>query len=254
MKPLRALLAALAALAVFAALLLPRDALAIGTVKVEDTSPQEIDGRWKLKFTIDYGSIPHLAHMQMIFSFEQTSVTERSLTDQSPKNPIERRIPMQNQTPTNLDMDVGFSDASGKKFKITKFDFVIRRDKGFEAGEYTLTIKSEGKTVGSPLKLTLKGENPVIDRRAISFVGGGGDKKKDPPKEQPKEDPKPDAPKEDPPKGDGQQAGTGDGQPEPVKPKQGGCGCTVPGGSSPAGAAAALAGIALLARRRRRAA
>ena len=48
MKPLRALFAALAAFAVFAALLLPRDALAIGTVKVEDTSPQEIDGRWKL--------------------------------------------------------------------------------------------------------------------------------------------------------------------------------------------------------------
>jgi MYXO-CTERM domain-containing protein len=157
---------------------------------------------------------------------------------------------MQNQTPTNLDMDVGFSDASGKKFKITKFDFVIRRDKGFEAGEYTLTIKSEGKTVGQPLKLTLKGENPVIDRRAISFVGGG-DKKKDPPKpDAPKEDPKPDAPKEDPPKGDG----TGDGQPEPAKPKQGGCGCTVPEGSSPVGAVAVLVGFALLARRRRRAA
>lgn len=249
MKPVRLAKLLLAALALFGAALLPRAALAAGSVKLEN-QPEEVDGAWKLKFTIDYGSLPHLEHIPMIFSFEQTVSIERALTDQSPKNPVERRIPLQNQTPNNIEQDVGFSDGQ-KKFKITKYDFKIRRDKGFEAGDYKLTLKTtDGKQVGQTITVTLKGENPVIDRRAISFAGEPG-KKKDPPKPEEKKDepaPKP----EDAPPPDASKDGGGQGQPEPVKPKQGGCGCSVPEPSSHGALIVGLGAAAVLLRRRSR--
>jgi hypothetical protein len=98
---------------------------------------------------------------------------ERALTEASPDKPELVKKSLVNQQPINESMDVGFGDGSGKTFKGTKFDFVIRRDRGFEAGEYKLTIKKAdgGQTMGQPIRLVLNGDNPVIDRRPISFVG-----------------------------------------------------------------------------------
>src|SRR5262249_1885311 len=48
---------------------LPRPALAAGSVTLSTREPVEEDGRWKLKFSIDYGSIPQIPHIPMIFSF-----------------------------------------------------------------------------------------------------------------------------------------------------------------------------------------
>src|SRR6185369_15576207 len=133
---------------------------------------------------------------------------ERSLTDKSPEKPVLTRMPLQNQQPINESMDVGFSDASGKIFKVTKFDFVIRREHGFEAGEYDLKIKrtDDGVQMGQTIRIILKGDNPVVDRRAIVFAGDGkkkpdekkADAKKDEqkPADAPKDEDKPaDAPK-----------------------------------------------------------
>ena len=49
--------------------------------------------------------------------------------------------------------------------------FVIRRDHGFEAGEYDLKIKREddGVQMGQTIHLILKGDNPVVDRRSMTF-------------------------------------------------------------------------------------
>src|SRR5262245_17726198 len=169
-------------LQLFAALLLgvflvANDAHAAGTVTIKDRAPSESDGRWKLNLTIDYGGIPHLAHVPMIFSFQPMVLYERSLTDKSPEKPVLTKMPLQNQQTINESMDVGFSDASGKIFKITKFDFVIRRDHGFEAGEYDLKIKrtDDGVQMGQTIRIVLNGENAVVDRRAMVFAG---DKKK----------------------------------------------------------------------------
>jgi MYXO-CTERM domain-containing protein len=151
-------------------------------------------------------------------------------------------------------MDVGFSDASGKVFKVTKFDFLIRRDHGFEAGEYDLKIKrqDDGAQMGQTIRITLKGDNPIVDRRAIVFAGDkpkkAGDQrkveeKKDEPVEK-KDEPAPDAPKPD----------ADPNAPPPVPPKQGGCGCFVAGDTpgDGTGALAAIAfAIAFVARRRR---
>lgn len=233
---------------------LPRLALAVGTVTLSTREPIEVDGRWKLQMTIDYGGIPSIPHIPMIFSFEPKVLYERSLTDKSPEKPVLTKMPLQNQTTINKSLDVGFADASGKVFKVTKFDFVIRRDDGFEAGEYDLKIKrqDDGAQMGQTIKLTLKGDNPVVDRRAMVFAGDKA--KKDKPKDEPKKDePAADA-KKDEPAADGKPADAPDANaPPPVPPKQGGCGCYVAGDASQGGAIAALGlALALAARRRRR--
>jgi len=256
-----------AALALFGAvLLLVGPSHAAGTVTITDRAPQESDGRWKLKMTINYGSTPHLGHIPMLFSFTPVSLYERSLTDQSPEKPVLNKIPLKGQQSINEDMDVGFSDGSGKIFNITKFDFVLRRDRGFEAGEYELKItrKTDGAQMGSTQKITLQGDNPIVDRRAIVFAG---DKKKDKKKEEEKKKAEEPAAAEsgsaDEAAGAGAEeaapADTGEAPvetPPEVEPKQGGCGCRVAGEESPAAPGLALgAGLALavvtLARRRR---
>jgi MYXO-CTERM domain-containing protein len=256
---------AFALFAVFA-LLAPRPALAAGTVSVANLSPQENDGRWKLQMTINYGSLPHLNHIPMLFIFTPTVLYERTLTDQSPERPIINKIPLQNQQAINESMDVGFADASGKTFAITKFDFVIRRDRGFEAGEYKLEIKRAGDMtrVGNVMTLKLLGDNPVVDRRAIVFAGEkkkekkaeGTDAAKTSGDAEKKDESAPaeatgDAPAEDPAaSGDGSESGA---EPPPVEPKQGGCGCRVgPERASPLGILALALGAGLLGVRLRR--
>jgi MYXO-CTERM domain-containing protein len=258
----------LAALVVACATLAPRAAHAAGTVQVANLSPQENDGKWKLQMTLNYGGVPHIGHIPMLFIFTPTMLYERSLTDQSPERPIITRMPLQNQQSINESMDVGFADASGKVFAITKFDFVIRRDRGFEAGEYKLEIKraGDGVRVGNVMTLKLQGDNPIVDRRAIVFAG---EKKKKKPAEEgdgAKKEGEPAEKKEGEPAEAPSEGATGDSaeatgeptegveQPPPVEPKQGGCGCRV--GADPNEGAAAFAalavGAAVLARRYRR--
>lgn len=251
-------LARLLAAVLFAALVVavPVIARAAGSVTVTDTQPKEDDGRWKLKMTINYGGTPSTAHVPMLFTFTQTVLYERTLTDKSPNTPVLTKLPLQNQQPINESMDVGFSDASGKLFSITKFDFVIRRDHGFEAGEYTLKITrtSDGAQMGQPIRLVLQGDNAVVDRRAIVFTGkkeekkkddtaasGQGEKKDEPAEGTPAENPEPSA-----------QTDTPVETPPATQPKQGGCGCRMADTDGAGGlSVVALLGLAALVYRRR---
>jgi len=239
----------------------PTDARAAGTVTLATREPEEVNGKWKLNFTINYGPKPDIAYVPMIFSFTPVVLYERSLTDQSPERPLLTRLPLKGQPSINESMDVGFSDSTGKIFNITKFDFVIRRDKGFEAGEYELKItrQNDGAQMGQTIKLILKGDNPVVDRRAMVFAG---EKKKKKPDEEKKAE-----------GGEGEKSADGSGEAAPAEgasgesasgetpteappaeaPKQGGCGCRVaglPAAPEGAGLAVLLLGAAFLARRK----
>jgi MYXO-CTERM domain-containing protein len=232
---------------------------AAGTVSIADSGPKEADnGTWKLKMTINYGGTPPTAHIPMIFSFTPTMHYERALTDQSPEKPVLVKKPLAGQQDININMDVGFSDPAGKTFNITKFDFILRRDHDFEAGEYTLKIKrtNDGQTVGTPQRIVLNGENPIIDRRAIVFTG---EKKKDKKTDDSNAAASPEE-KKDPPPESTEPSGASEGANEPPvetpppTPKQSGCGCRIVETSSdPLSVAAAglLAGLILVRRRRR---
>jgi hypothetical protein len=235
----------LALLVTAAAILAPSEARAAGTVQISTREPVEEEGKWKLKFTIDHGGAPPIGHVPMLFSFQAMVLYERALMDKTGEKPIVNKIPLQNQQPIIESLDVGFADASGKIFAKTKFDFVIRRDRGFEAGEYELKIKraGDGVQMGQPIRLILKGDNPIVDRRAIVFAG---EKKKKPEGEKTAQAaPPPSDPKEDkvpePPPGGWEPKPDSAVEPPPVEPKQGGCGCrVVPDERQPVGLAVAL--------------
>jgi len=250
----------LAATTLLAAMLFAPPAAAMGSYHVRSTEIQEAGGSWHIYMGLDLPSKPTLPHVPMKFIFTKQTEYERALTDNS-KEPVMNRIPIQNALPQTESLDVDFADGTGKIFKSTRFDFSLTRTRGFVAGEYKMQIRtSDGVDIGGATTIILKGDNPVVDRRSISFEA----------KPKPKDD-KPKVAENDtaavPTSTD--VAPVGSAPPfvppdaynktdeEEVHGKPGGCGCSVPGlsGSSQALLAVGTAlGLLALSRRRRRAA
>ena len=252
-------LACLALVTMFA-----RDAHAVGTFKLKSTEASEVSGAWHIYVTLELPKPPLTAHQSMKFLFTKTMAYERALID-GHNEPVLNRQSLQNQTPSVESLDVDFADPSGKVFKGTRFDFGLTRARGYEAGEYKVEVKtSDGTTVGAPQNLILKGDNPVVDRRAIAFNakapgvkkvegydGGAGAKPDDVAattnnmgEVAPSGTAKPFIPKE----------GYDKTSEEEIKQRPKGCGCDVPGVAS-AGALSwmtPLAGVGLALLRRRR--
>src|SRR3954451_19830659 len=156
-------LACLALVTMFA-----RDARAVGTFKLKSTEASEVSGAWHVYVTLELPKAPLTAHQSMKFLFTKTVAYERALID-GHSEPVLNRQVMQNQTPSVESLDVDFADPSGKVFKGTRFDFGLTRARGYEAGEYKIEVKSsDGTSIGTPQNLILKGDNPVVDRRAMA--------------------------------------------------------------------------------------
>jgi hypothetical protein len=197
----------------------------------------------------------------MKFMFTKNVVYERSLVDNS-KDPVTNRTPLTGQPPQVESLDVDFADGSGKVFKGTRFDFGVTRTRGFEAGEYKMELKTaDGIQIGAAQTLILKGDNPVVDRRSITFnakdpkikkvdaVDGGQVAKND---------------VEANTGGMNEVTPTGSAAPfipasaynateeEKIKDKPGGCGCDVPGLSRGEMTGLAIPALALLLLLRRR--
>jgi hypothetical protein len=159
----------LASLVALALLFGARNARAGGTFHLRSTTVQEVSGGWHVYCDIALPRPPDIAHPTLKFLFTKTAVYERDLVDNNPK-PVVNRQNLQNQNPSVESLEVDFSDASGKIFKVTHFDFSLTRTRGYEAGEYQVKVRtSDGVDVGSPATITLNGDNPVVDRRAMSF-------------------------------------------------------------------------------------
>lgn len=235
--------------------------LAAGTIKPSRTELTEVSGGWKVFLEVKLGKKPATAHQPFRFVFKRTVLYETFLDDAHGDAEQTRSIPTPDAADQIESIDVGFADAKGDIWDSTKLDFTIRRDRGYEAGEYKVEVRdSDNRLVGSAFTLKLQGKNTVVDRRAMVMQ----DPKKK--KEKPKEDPKPADDKKDEKKDDkGSDAGTGSGgggdddaakkaaaPPPAVPPKKSGCGCEVPGAPAPLGFAAVALGLCALAVRRRR--
>jgi hypothetical protein len=253
-----------------AALLLPGSARAAsGNFKLRSTSVSEVSGGWHVYCDVALPKPPPIAHMTLKFLFTKTAVYERDLVDNNPK-PVTNRQSLVGQNPSVESLEVDFSDASGKIYPITHFDFSLTRVRGYEAGEYKLQVRtSDGIDIGAPAQITLNGDNPVVDRRAMNFDAKNPSMKKvaavdtgDAPKKE-------DAVAAAPVNGDVTPAGdappflSADAfkqQPEELHEHPKGCGCDVPGtdtrGTSDAaralGALGIGLGLSLIVRRRRR--
>lgn len=246
----------LAATVALGLITLTSSAFAFGSIRLRKTTIEEADGRWKFHAEVDYGSKPHLGHIPFDFIFVQKTYYEYSITDNDPK-PVQRRKPMHNQQPQREQMDIGFADARGDIWQRTKFSFSLRRDRGFSAGEYTLTVKrsSDGRVLGRPMTIILNGQNELIDRRSIVFTG---EKKKDDKKAKKddkadeaaeasaSEEPKDTVPEDVDPPDDPVDEAEADGPPPVEKRAKGaGCGCRTAGSPSPFGGAALVSLLAL---------
>jgi hypothetical protein len=151
-------------------LLFPVDAFAGGTYVIRSTTVQESGGQWHIYLRIDLPSAPAIPHMPMKFMFTEQTMFERALTDNS-KDPVMNRQPIQNALPKTESLDVDFADGTGKIFKSTRYDFSLTRARGYEAGEYQFKLRtSDGTDVGGTTNITLQGDNPVVDRRSITFA------------------------------------------------------------------------------------
>ncbi len=264
-KPLNLLVSLVALASLALVTMFARDAHAVGTFKLKSTEANEVSGAWHLYVTLELPKAPLTAHQSMKFLFTKTMAYERALID-GHSEPVLAKQSLQNQTPSVESLDVDFADPSGKVFKGTRFDFGLTRARGYEAGEYKVEVKtSDGTSIGTAQNLILKGDNPVVDRRAMAFNakdpgvkkvegydGGTGPKSTD------------DGPAAA--NNMGEVTPTGTAQPfipkegyektseEEIKQRPKGCGCDVPGGVG-AGTLAwlmPLAGLGLVAVRRRR--
>jgi hypothetical protein len=147
----------------------PHDALAAGSFKLKTQTVSEVSGAWHLFVTIELPRPPATAHVPVKFLFTKTTVFERALVD-GHSDPVINRTALMNQTPSVESLDVDFADGSGKIFKGTRFDFGLTRARGYEAGEYKVQVRtSDGTDIGGNQTLTLNGDNPVVDRRSITF-------------------------------------------------------------------------------------
>ncbi len=236
-----------------------------GVVKLRNSDAQEAaGGTWRLFMTISLPKPPAMAHVPMKFVFTETVRFERTLLDGSDE-PQVRRVPITgNPSPIVEPVDVGFGDARGKVFKDSRYDLLINRERGFEAGEWKLQVKDpDGREIGAPMNLVLKGDNEVVDRRSMTFTA------KDPGKKKSREERAAAAAQvaaaaaeEQEIKADGppppfvDPAAHGKIAEEDVRVKKNGCGCAVVGAeplsASPLALCAAFAFVPFLRRRRAR--
>lgn len=142
--------------------------------------PEREGGSWRIELAIHMPSPPDVAHVPMKFEFQPVAYYERSMMDGDKL--VERTVPLENRQSLIESVDVGFLDSgSGKIEKRTRFTFKVTRAHGYEAGEYKVTVRDSrsGNKVGTPSTLIFKGQNEIIDRRAMVFSGEKKKKKKD---------------------------------------------------------------------------
>lgn len=251
-----------AMLSLLAIALIAGSALAAGRVEWKSkTFKERSDKAWMLELKIFLPRAPDVAYVPMKFEFEPYTYFERALVDGT-EGPVERKVPLEGKQPLIESVDVGFMDSGTSKIESrTKFSFKVKRDLGFEAGEYKVTIKDtrNGQKVGQTTTITFGGENEIIDRRAMVFSGEKKKKKEEPKKEEPAEK-KSDG--EDSDSSDGEKADASEGdddgspdegsdnsgdEPPAVEGKPGGCGCRVAGegGNSPLASGSLIAALGL---------
>jgi MYXO-CTERM domain-containing protein len=160
-----------AALAVLLALVaVVTEAHAAGSFKLKTTTVSEVSGSWHLFVKLELPRAPATAHVPMKFLFTKEAAFERDLVDGHGETPVTNTMVLTNQTPNVESLDVDFADGSGKIFKGTNFDFALARDRGYEAGVYKVEVHTtDGINIGGAQRLTLNGDNPIVDRRSITF-------------------------------------------------------------------------------------
>lgn len=250
----RALRAVLAVPLLISALLVVIPAVAAnGTITPASKTLPEAAGGWKMALTVKLPKKPDPAYQTFRFFFTPVVLYETFMDDTKPGEQT-RALPQDKNTKPSVEsLEVGFSDARNQVWDTTKFDFIIKRDRGFESGEYKVEVRdTNDRVIGSSFVVKLDGKNPMVDRRAM--VMSGTPRKKEAPK---KEDQGPAAAPSDTPTPEAASlpaSTTADGPSAPPPPAKKGCSIEAvgaPGGRDTASLGLALAVLAAVGARRR---
>jgi len=228
------------------------DAYAFGALKLKAAEVDEMSAMWQIRAVLELPSPPLTAHQPMRFIITKVAVYERVLLD-GQSAPVLNRVALKNQPPAIETFDVSFADSSRSIWKSTEFAFALARSRGYEAGEYRLEVRtSEGVPIGSAAALVLRGDNPVVDRRAMTFGGNSPAPKSDAGASHtsPSNTQSWDANRDVAPIGQGEgfvpPQGFEKTAEEEIKVRRGGCGCTtVASSTSSTGALGAAAAISM---------
>lgn len=242
-------------LIVLSVLLVSSLASAMGRVVWKKTKLAESSESWRLDLEFHMNKPPDIAHVPMKFEFEPLTYFERSLED-GQTEPQVRRVPLDNKSKLIETVLIGFLDpGTGQTQSRTRFSFKLTRERGFEAGEYNVKIKDKrtDAVVGSVQRITLDGENEVVDRRSISFDPSKKKPKKDEAASEPQYDPKADPNNDEywaggPTEAESQEDKT---LPPPAHLQEKPGSCSVQGGGSKSGGAWGLLLLGLVALSRR---
>jgi hypothetical protein len=117
---------------------------------------------------IELSKDPSVINVPFRFKFQKTVYYERAIVKKG-QPPVLNKLVLNPPKTSVISLDVKFSDAMGNKHKATIFDFEVRRSGGFDAGEYTIQASNGDGDVGSPVSITLNGDNDPVDRTDISF-------------------------------------------------------------------------------------
>ena len=162
-----AISAAILALGLFVSSL----AFAAGNVRLLTSGPQETgNNTWNIRMRIDLPREPTVINVPFRFVFMKMVYYERAIVKKG-EPPVLNKMRLDPPKKNVISLDVKFSDALGKKFKSTIFEFEVRRSGGFDAGEYTIQAVTDDGDIGSPVNITLNGDNYPVDRTAIPFGG-----------------------------------------------------------------------------------
>ena len=216
-------------------------AYAVGRVdwKSKSIKPLSDGDSWRLEITVSLSRAPDFANMPVKFEFLPTVFFDRSLVDGDKE--VVNDVPLVGRQPMVEAVEMGFLDPRTAEIqKRTRFSFKLRRDRGYDAGRYRVTIRDgrNGQILGQPANITLEGQNELVDRRTMDF--SSKPKKKEKKEEKTEEAP----PDQDSTTADDAEdsstepaAGTedydsyGDEEDEPgeIKEKPGACGCRAAG-------------------------
>ena len=237
--------------------LFAESAAAANRVVWKKTKIQESANSWKVAFEVHLDRAPDMPHVPIRVTFTPYTYFERALVD-GRKEPVIRQVPLENQQPILESMDMTFLDpGTGKTAKRTRFSFQVTRDRGYEAGVYEVKVTDArtGKDMSGEAKLTLDGDNQIVDRRSVVFDDKPKPKKDDAVAAKAQAEAEPELTPDDDAFWEGGSKGPAE-KSSPLPPPahmqdRPGCGCRV-AGQGPAGSGWALAALALglLARRR----
>ena len=161
-----------AVIGVFCVLTAAQPAHAMGAVVLRTPTVQETSGgEWNISMKITLDQAPATAPI-LYFTFAELTTFERTIEVHG-QPPVVHRLPIDPPhkfPPESMPVDTFTDTVTHNPVKTTFWTVPIKRSAGYEAGVYQMQVSSsDGQKIGSPMQITLNGDNPEVDRAAITF-------------------------------------------------------------------------------------